>query len=68
VLGVQAENLSRTAVRTSRSEIRRIIGQQLGAYYGPTEPIPDRLTEVLRPFLLRIDQCESAQKQRSDQG
>jgi hypothetical protein len=54
---VQAETLiNRAAVRASRSEIRRIIGQQLRAYYGPIEPIPDRLAEVLRPFLLRIDQ------------
>jgi hypothetical protein len=60
VLIVQAENaIEKAAATASRAEIRRAIGQKLRAYYGPIEPLPDRLTEALKPLLFAIDKRDS---------
>jgi hypothetical protein len=57
---VQADkSIEKAADAASRLEIRKAIGQKLRAYYGPIEPVPNHLMEMLEPYLLRIDECES---------
>jgi Anti-sigma factor NepR len=43
----------------STREIRGLIGRQLKAHYDLTEPIPDRLAELLKQLAQRSDERES---------